>query len=195
MEGPRIINFVSIMKVPAPSHLRPIVAALAVCALATLSQCSADNAVSGAGGAAEKDEVSRQVASAETTTEPTVELAKRNAPEITGKPLAVAAADFGKFLEASDGVVLVDFWAEWCQPCHLIAPEVDKVADRYAGRVQVVKVDLTEAPGDGFSAKYGIDFLPTVMIFKDGKSQGNLVINGRPMPDATGISAALDKQL
>ncbi len=174
------------MKISQRPPLRPLAAALAVGAVVTLTQCNADN-TGAADPAVEKSEVTDQ-ATATGSAEKTV------AAE-AGKPVAVAAADFGEFIENAGGVVLVDFWAEWCQPCHLIAPEVEKVAGKYAGRVQVVKVDLTEDPGDDFSDKYGIEFLPTVVIFKDGKSQGNLVVNGRPMPDATGISAALDKQL
>ncbi len=171
-------------------QLRHITAALAVCAVVSLTHCNANNNASTDGDAA-KSEAPDQAASAE----PAKKLGKKEAAADAGKPIAVAAADFGKFIEAAEGVVLVDFWAEWCQPCHIIAPEVEKVAGKYSGRVQVVKVDLTEDPGDDFSEKYGIDFLPTVLIFKDGKSQGNLVVNGRPMPDAAGISAALDKQL
>lgn len=187
------------MKTPAHSHLphlphlRAIAAALAVCAVVTLSQCSADSARSGADGdgAIGKSQTAQQVAAEA----PKTVTAEKSAAESSGQAIAVAAADFGKFLKTADGVVLVDFWAEWCQPCHVIAPEIDKVAAKYAGRVQVVKVDLSEDAGEGFSAKYGVDFLPTVVIFKDGRPQGNLVINGRPMPDANGISASLDKQL
>jgi len=178
------------MKITAPSHFRHMSAALAACAVVTLAQCDAGSTTTG-DAPVEQNAASSDapIAGSEQT------LSNKKAAAGEGKPIAVTAAEFGKFIEAAKGVVLVDFWAEWCQPCHIIAPEVEKVAGKYSGRVQVVKVDLTEDPGEEFSDKYGIDFLPTLLIFKDGKSQGNLVVNGRPMPDAAGISAALDKQL
>ena len=63
--------------------------------------------------------------------------------------------------------VLFDFWASWCGPCHMMAPEIDKVAQRTAGRALILKVD-TEANPE-LSARYGIRSIPTVMIFQGGK--------------------------
>jgi len=177
------------MKIPTRSNLRQFTAAFAACAVVSLTQCNADRSGSAADAeesvSPEQPEASEAASGAD----------RKETGADDGKPMEVTAADFGEFIEQADGVVLVDFWAEWCQPCHIIAPEVEKVAKTYSGRVQVVKVDLTEDPGDDFSDKYGIDFLPTVIIFKDGKSEGNLIVNGRPMPDAAGMGAALDKQL
>jgi len=63
--------------------------------------------------------------------------------------------------------ILVDFWAAWCGPCRMVAPEVEKVAERTAGRALVLKVD-TEANPE-LSARYGIRSIPTIMIFQGGK--------------------------
>ena len=63
--------------------------------------------------------------------------------------------------------VLVDFWAEWCMPCRMLAPTIDKIAKDYAGKVKVGKVD-TDANRD-ISIKYGISAIPTVILFKNGQ--------------------------
>ena len=63
--------------------------------------------------------------------------------------------------------VLVDFWAEWCGPCKMILPIIDQLADEYAGRAKVCKVNVDEQ-GE-LAASFGIMTIPTVMIFKDGK--------------------------
>ena len=67
----------------------------------------------------------------------------------------------------ADQPVLVDFWADWCQPCHIIAPTIEALADDYAGRVKVGKVD-TDA-NRGISVELGISSIPTVILFKDGQ--------------------------
>jgi len=63
--------------------------------------------------------------------------------------------------------VLIDFWASWCGPCHMMAPEIAKLAQRTAGRALILKVD-TEAHPE-LSARYGIRSIPTIMIFQGGK--------------------------
>jgi len=63
--------------------------------------------------------------------------------------------------------ILIDFWASWCGPCHMMAPEIDKVAERTAGRALILKLD-TEANPE-LSARYGIRSIPTIMIFQGGK--------------------------
>jgi thioredoxin 1 len=67
----------------------------------------------------------------------------------------------------SDKPVLVDFWAEWCMPCRMLGPTIEKIAKDYAGKVKVGKVD-TDANRD-VSMKYGISAIPTVILFRDGK--------------------------
>ncbi|HEX2973766.1 MAG TPA: thioredoxin [Tepidisphaeraceae bacterium] len=63
--------------------------------------------------------------------------------------------------------VLVDFWAEWCMPCRMLAPTIDKLAGDYAGKIKVGKVD-TDASRDT-AMKYAINAIPTVILFKDGQ--------------------------
>src|SRR5262249_33164751 len=67
----------------------------------------------------------------------------------------------------SDKPVLVDFWAEWCMPCKMLGPTIDKLARDYNGKVKVGKVD-TDANRD-VSMRFGISAIPTVILFKDGK--------------------------
>lgn len=62
--------------------------------------------------------------------------------------------------------VLVDFWAAWCGPCRMVAPVVDQIADEYAGKIKVGKVNVDEQ-GE-LSDKYGIRSIPTLMVFKNG---------------------------
>jgi len=65
------------------------------------------------------------------------------------------------------GPLLVDFWAEWCGPCRLMAPVLDKVAVRYKGRARVGKVDVDE--NQALAAKFGVMSIPTIFLFKEGQ--------------------------
>lgn len=69
--------------------------------------------------------------------------------------------------------VLVDFWAEWCMPCRMLAPTIDKIAKDYVGKVKVGKVD-TDANRD-ISMKYGISAIPTVLLFHGGQVKQKFV--------------------
>ncbi len=75
--------------------------------------------------------------------------------------------NFDSEVIGADTPVLVDFWAEWCMPCRMLAPTIDQVADEYSGQVKVGKVD-TDANRE-VSMKYGISAIPTVILFKDGE--------------------------
>ncbi|USN99383.1 MAG: thioredoxin [Phycisphaeraceae bacterium] len=73
----------------------------------------------------------------------------------------------------SDKPVLVDFWAEWCMPCRMLAPTIDQVAEEFEGRVKVGKVD-TDSNRE-VSVKFGISAIPTVILFKGGEIQKKFV--------------------
>ncbi len=75
--------------------------------------------------------------------------------------------NFKQEVLSSDKLVLVDFWADWCQPCHIIAPTINELAEDYAGRVKVGKVD-TDANRD-VSLELEISSIPTVILFKGGE--------------------------
>lgn len=75
-------------------------------------------------------------------------------------------ASFEQEVIKSDMPVLVDYWAEWCGPCRMIAPILDEIASEYAGRLKVAKLNIDENPGT--PPKYGIRGIPTLMLFKDG---------------------------
>ena len=71
------------------------------------------------------------------------------------------------------GVVLVDFWAEWCAPCRRLAPTVDQLAEEYAGRVTVAKMNIDEHPVT--APKFGVRGIPTLLLFKNGQLAESVV--------------------
>jgi thioredoxin 1 len=82
----------------------------------------------------------------------------------------VTDGNFESEVLGADGPVLVDYWAEWCTPCKMIAPIIDEIADEYGDRLKVTKMDIdhnTMTP-----QQYSIRGIPTLMIFKDGQVQG-----------------------
>jgi len=82
------------------------------------------------------------------------------------KVLALSDANFDREVLQSDLPVLVDFWATWCSPCKAIAPLIDAVADEYAGKIKVGKVNVDENPAT--PGKYGVRGIPTLILFKGG---------------------------
>jgi len=67
----------------------------------------------------------------------------------------------------SDIPVLVDFWAEWCVPCKMLGPIIEELADEYAGKVKICKLDVDDAPAT--AGQFGVQSIPTVMVFKGGE--------------------------
>jgi thioredoxin 1 len=91
---------------------------------------------------------------------------------------AVTDATFDQEVVNADKPVLVDFWAAWCGPCKMVAPEMEKIAEKYDGSVQVVKVDVDANPA--ISQRYGIMSIPTIAFFRPGQ-QPMGVVGFRPM--------------
>jgi thioredoxin 1 len=101
----------------------------------------------------------------------------------------VSDGNFDKDVLQSDKPVLVDFWAQWCAPCRMLAPTVEAVAEKYQGKASVVKLNVDDNPF--VSQKYGIKGIPTLILFKGGKEEERVV--GATSKEA--ISRMLDKHV
>jgi thioredoxin 1 len=86
--------------------------------------------------------------------------------DVSDKVLQLTDANFEQEVLRTNGTVLVDFWANWCPPCRMIAPAVEALAGEYEGRAKVAKLDVDESPA--VAARYGISSIPTLLVFKDG---------------------------
>ena len=85
----------------------------------------------------------------------------------------ISDATFEKEVIQSSAPVLVDYWAEWCGPCKMIAPILDEVAKEYEGRIKVAKLNIDE--NQNTPPKYGIRGIPTLMLFKNGNVEATKV--------------------
>lgn len=96
------------------------------------------------------------------------------------RPIHVTDADFDSLILGSAQLAVVDFWADWCGPCHQMSPHIGFLAEEYAGRVVVAKLDVDENPTT--PARYNILGIPTVIFFQNGqvvdRHTGVLTIEG-----------------
>ena len=83
------------------------------------------------------------------------------------KPIAVTDSNFDAEVLRASGPVLVDFWAEWCGPCRMVAPVLNEIAGEYPDKITVAKVNIDENPQTPM--KYGVRGIPTVILFKAGQ--------------------------
>ena len=82
-------------------------------------------------------------------------------------------ATFDEEIGAASEVVIVDFWAEWCGPCKMVAPVLEEIASEYAGRIRIGKLDVDENPD--VSRRFEIMSIPTLMVFQDGVPKKRLI--------------------
>lgn len=92
---------------------------------------------------------------------------QRNGTMSNSNMIHVNDATFASEVENATGLVMVDFWAEWCAPCRAVAPVLERLADEYDGRVRFAKLNVDEAPMT--AAAYGIRSIPTLALFRDGE--------------------------
>lgn len=81
--------------------------------------------------------------------------------------IAVTDASFADDVLKSDKPVLVDFWADWCGPCKMIAPALEEISEELADKVAIAKVDIMDSTDT--AAKFGVQSIPLMVLFKDGK--------------------------
>lgn len=98
---------------------------------------------------------------------------KCKAPLPVGKPQPVTDATFAQDVEGSPVPVLVDAWAPWCGPCHMIAPIIDQLAAELAGRIRVVKLNVDDNPRT--AARFDLRSIPTLLVLKGGREIDRLV--------------------
>jgi len=92
---------------------------------------------------------------------------------VSDSVLHVGDSEFNETVIKAAGPVLVDYWAEWCGPCKMIAPILDDIAKEYADKLTVVKLNIDENPET--PQHYGVRGIPTLMLFKDGEVEATKV--------------------
>ncbi len=101
---------------------------------------------------------------------------------MAGNVVEISDAEFESSIIQSDKPALVDFWAEWCQPCKMLAPTVEEIAGEYIDKVKVAKVNVDDNPA--IATKFGIRGIPTLLLFKEGKVVQQMV-GVKPKSDIT----------
>jgi thioredoxin 1 len=108
---------------------------------------------------------------------------------MAGSVIELTDATFDKTVHNSDVPVLVDFWAPWCGPCKMIGPIVEEIADEYADKAIVCKLNTDDARDSAM--EFGISAIPTLILFKDGQVQKKWV----GLTSKKDLAAAIDEQL
>jgi thioredoxin 1 len=90
-----------------------------------------------------------------------------------GSPIILSASTFDDEINSSDEPILVDFWAEWCGPCKMIAPILAEIATEHEGKLKIAKLDVDESPD--VAQRFGVMSIPTMIVFKDGQPAKRLV--------------------
>lgn len=91
----------------------------------------------------------------------------------------LTTTSFPEHIATAERPVLVDFWAEWCGPCKMVAPILEEIATEQAGKVRVAKVNVDENPG--LATKFNVMSIPTMIVFKDGQEAQRLIgARGKP---------------
>mgnify|MGYP006305263477 CR=1 FL=1 len=91
--------------------------------------------------------------------------------------------------QVASGVTLVDFWAEWCGPCRMVAPILDELSGDYEGKATIAKVNVDEA--SDLAQEYGVSAIPTLLVFKDGEEVNRFVGMTKKDDLAQALDAAL----
>ncbi len=92
---------------------------------------------------------------------------------MSGEVVHVTDDSFESEVLQSGEMVLVDYWAEWCGPCKMIAPVLDEIASQYSGKVKIAKLNIDDNPNT--PPRYGIRGIPTLMLFKNGEVEATKV--------------------
>ena len=108
---------------------------------------------------------------------------------MAGSVIELTDATFDKTVHNSDVPVLVDFWAPWCGPCKMIGPIVEEIAEEYADKAKVCKLNTDDARDSAM--EFGISAIPTLILFKDGQVQKKWV----GLTSKKDLGAAIDEQL
>ncbi|UXN03395.1 MULTISPECIES: thioredoxin [unclassified Bartonella] len=87
--------------------------------------------------------------------------------------VTVDTTNFESDVLKSNQPVVVDFWAEWCQPCKMIAPALDEISQELEGKVRIAKINIDENPE--LATQFGVRSIPTLLMFKDGEVTSNMV--------------------